>query len=458
MEKFKQKRIKMQFYGFLICILTLAFQTSSFALDISPWGVNIQQSNTAIALPFSLPEKLYEGAYAKYPNASGMREFEYSGAGKVIVYFYSTPESALNDIGSFAKRNVVVSKEESNFIASHSGFFQDNEKEQAVTLWFALENFIIGIQGPKNLAGNAQLLKAGENIIAVYNERTTRLFSTPEKCLETYLKAVDEQDSYGILECLYSDGSEKAQEMLRARKTILSYQGFLFLMEGFNSKKSGNIVTAGKAEMVSDTYALLPVKGQFRSSASQLLLMNVGLLDENTTIQLPFKKVNAKWKFDLVTLQGLAERTKAKTGCLQNLKQIGLALHMYAQDHQEKFPDSNTFTALVPKYVTARMFKCPSDESTPEIIRIGQPLPPPPPQAKGGKSTPEIQGQPEAGTKISYIFVEGLSQQDPLDTIVAYDASAENHKGEGRNVLFLDGRVSWMSEKEFQDLLSKKKR
>ena len=113
----------------------------------------------------------------------------------------------------------------------------------------------------------------------------------------------------------------------------------------------------------------------------------------------------------------------------------------------------------MPKYVTARMFKCPGDESTPEIKgQLAPPAPPSPPQATGGKSTPEIQGQPAAGTKISYIFVEGLSYQDPLDTILAYDASAENHKGEGRHVLFLDGHVSWMNEKEFQNLLSKKKR
>ncbi|HOJ40851.1 MAG TPA: hypothetical protein PK644_10365 [bacterium] len=37
--------------------------------------------------------------------------------------------------------------------------------------------------------------------------------------------------------------------------------------------------------------------------------------------------------------------------------------------------------------------------------------------------------------------------------IVAYDSSPSHHKGEGRNVLFLDVYVAFVAEKEFQVLL-----
>ncbi len=121
-----------------------------------------------------------------------------------------------------------------------------------------------------------------------------------------------------------------------------------------------------------------------------------------------------------------------RAACLSNLKQIGLGLHMYAMDHNEAFPED--IRVLYPTYISsAKIFKCPNDESISDIKEITR------------------------GTRISYVYVPGLTTKDGSDNIVAYDASPDFHGGEGRDVLFLDGHVKWYAEEEFQKLLNKNK-
>ena len=45
--------------------------------------------------------------------------------------------------------------------------------------------------------------------------------------------------------------------------------------------------------------------------------------------------------------------------------------------------------------------------------------------------------------------MSGLNADSPPDAVLLYDRK-ENHNGEGRNVLFVDGHVEWMSEEEFR--------
>lgn len=55
--------------------------------------------------------------------------------------------------------------------------------------------------------------------------------------------------------------------------------------------------------------------------------------------------------------------------CLNNLKQIGLAAHMYVQDHEEELPQSrhqtNSWVAtLTPYLIATNIYRCPKDEHT----------------------------------------------------------------------------------------------
>ena len=106
-----------------------------------------------------------------------------------------------------------------------------------------------------------------------------------------------------------------------------------------------------------------------------------------------------------------------KRKCLENLRQISLTLHMYAADHDEKFPES--LNDLYPKYLAeSDILRCPAK-------------------------------------KVTYAYVKGLTEFNS-DMVIAYDVSVENH-GDGRNVLFVAGYVKWHNEEEFQKLLQKTK-
>jgi len=101
------------------------------------------------------------------------------------------------------------------------------------------------------------------------------------------------------------------------------------------------------------------------------------------------------------------------TKCMSNLKQIGIALHVYAMDHDGEFPDS--LSLLVPRYVSdPSIFVCPDA------------------RANGIPGT------------LHYGYVSGLSESMPPTFVLAYD-EVRNHGGQGANAAFIDGHCEWMT-------------
>jgi prepilin-type processing-associated H-X9-DG protein len=112
-----------------------------------------------------------------------------------------------------------------------------------------------------------------------------------------------------------------------------------------------------------------------------------------------------------------------RCSCKSNLRQIGLAIHMYADEHDEIFPPD--FKSLVPSYVdNPKIFRCPDSQTTVTYQDF----------KPGGTIRP---------TSTSYAYVPGLRSAMPGIVIVAYDKTTADHGGVGRNVVFADAHVEF---------------
>jgi competence protein ComGC len=98
--------------------------------------------------------------------------------------------------------------------------------------------------------------------------------------------------------------------------------------------------------------------------------------------------------------------------CQSNLKTIGLALYMYANSNDGRFPPS-VKTLYEEKYLSDKaIMDCPFRKKT------------------GTIDDPD------------YVYVAGLSLKSSKNQPMVFDKDS-NHSGSGRNVLFLNGDVLW---------------
>lgn len=144
----------------------------------------------------------------------------------------------------------------------------------------------------------------------------------------------------------------------------------------------------------------------------------------------------------LLPVLGKARESARKTQCASNLKQIGLAINMYANDNSEQFPTGGSDAAgeltslgkLYDKYVTDRkIFRCPSDSGVTETDNLAL--------------STTISSFTAA--RCSYGYDDNHTAANDPGTAIAADALgagtslSDNHNQNGQNVLYLDGHVEW---------------
>ncbi len=110
-----------------------------------------------------------------------------------------------------------------------------------------------------------------------------------------------------------------------------------------------------------------------------------------------------------------------QVSCRSNLHSLGLVVQVYALDYDGYFPDK--LSHLYYSYLsTLQIFECPSTND---------------------RILPSEMMEEEG----SYIYVPGLTQNDPPGTVLLYDKPGNHGRlgRRGRNVVYLDGHVEWES-------------
>lgn len=151
-----------------------------------------------------------------------------------------------------------------------------------------------------------------------------------------------------------------------------------------------------------------------------------------------------------------------RANCMNNLRQLGTAMQMYAQDNQEDFPyyEGNvrrSFALMTPRYVeTGRLFTCASDQQTAPLASFGMTM------------------DPEAldGAKVSYAYAPGMMVNPDIPTNFALSSDRTsssggsfpsrpvslsnvslehlNHGRAGLNVLLIRGEVKWVANADLE--------
>jgi len=114
-------------------------------------------------------------------------------------------------------------------------------------------------------------------------------------------------------------------------------------------------------------------------------------------------------------------RAKAhQTNCQTNLRQIGLALSLYARDHAGHLPpEQDDLSPLLGRYLPdASALTCPSS----------------------GERRDDAGGEPRPA--VDYFYRAGFCDDDDPTTLIAADSDLGRHN-EGANGLFLDGHCKW---------------
>jgi len=126
---------------------------------------------------------------------------------------------------------------------------------------------------------------------------------------------------------------------------------------------------------------------------------------------------------------GASREKVRRISCCSNLKQIGLAIRMYAQDYNGEFPDRNGAAGLemlrsMGYLENTRMYTCPS---TTDTINEGCEI---------------------TDANCSYVYRAGLNEKSSVDSGVCWDKPNDHTKF--GNILFADGHVQGFAGSTWQ--------
>ena len=126
-----------------------------------------------------------------------------------------------------------------------------------------------------------------------------------------------------------------------------------------------------------------------------------------------------------------AQRRADASTCLSNLKQLGLAMMMYASDYDERFPPAESWSdALMPYIKNSAVFACPTDEGHEHSYAYNQAL--------SGKSLAEVQRPAET----VLLFESDAGEKSAADAGSSWPATPRHDGMTG--VAYSDGHCKMM--------------
>jgi hypothetical protein len=137
-----------------------------------------------------------------------------------------------------------------------------------------------------------------------------------------------------------------------------------------------------------------------------------------------------------------ATEASRRAVCMNNLRQIEVAVALYADDHEGRLPPSFGLLLKEGRIPTQKDLICPSGcEQTRKDF----------PEDAKAADLATLERVAEFG---SYVLAAGSSMDRPTDWIIVYEKDGA-HDGLGRNIGYRDGVVRWMPEGEFQVTMQK---
>ena len=123
--------------------------------------------------------------------------------------------------------------------------------------------------------------------------------------------------------------------------------------------------------------------------------------------------------------------------CISNLKQLGIATMVYAQDNNDRYPSADKWCDLLkPYYKDDKLLVCPSAGQAKCSYAIN-------------KNLPEFTEQVERPAETILLFESrpGWNQSGGTELL-----TTENHQGKGCNILFCDGHVEFVRTQDINNL------
>jgi prepilin-type processing-associated H-X9-DG protein len=132
--------------------------------------------------------------------------------------------------------------------------------------------------------------------------------------------------------------------------------------------------------------------------------------------------------------RGYSNRDK----CKSNLRQIGQAAQLYANENEGRLPDDFAMMLMTQDIVPA-VFDCPSTNDRPAMV---------------GATTQATAANMSVAGHCSYVYLGKYWMVDELteNVVLAYEPLS-NHANNGMNVLYGDGRVDWVDLRGAKKLL-----